>query len=130
MISEYASFTATVIPGAGRGKGLGTPTINLRLVDVPADIQEGVYAGIIDIPSLNLHAQAAAIHYGPRPVFGDDTAFEVHLLDLSPNTAPDTLIVHLQKRLRDVRNFESPEALKRQIAEDIRQTREIIASTH
>ena len=150
------SFIVHPIRGAGRGKGLGYPTINVRLEDVPDEIEEGVYAGWITIdnqqPTVNnqqlivdsrqrsvsranpakrdervdCRRFPAAIHYGPRPFFDDTVAFEVHLIDYSPTPVPDSFTLKLVKRLRSVRHFSTVQSLKEQIAMDIDQTRDIL----
>jgi riboflavin kinase/FMN adenylyltransferase len=119
-------FTGRVIRGAGRGRIIGTPTINLDLHDVPATLEQGIYACLIDIPGSDQNEWKAAVHFGPRPVFDDDVAFEVHLLDTKLPEPPPSLHVHVIAYLRDVRNFPSVEALQAQIFEDIRQTRDIL----
>ncbi len=43
------SFQARVIRGAGRGKSLGTPTLNLDRRDVPEDLEEGIHACLVKL---------------------------------------------------------------------------------
>lgn len=119
-------FSAHVITGSGRGKMIGTPTINIDLNDVPADIDEGIYAGWAKIDK---EWHIAAIHYGPRPVFHDTTSFEVCLLDTAVEDPPKTIDIILIEWLRDVLDFPSTDDLRTQIAADIDQTRAIL-STH
>lgn len=116
-------FSARVITGAGRGRGLGTPTLNVDLNDVPAAIKEGIYAGWVKIDRI---WHMAAIHYGPRPVFKDSTAFEAHLLDTMIETPPEILEIVLISRLRDVADFPSSGALMKQIEDDIAKSRAIL----
>lgn len=112
-------FTASTITGAGRGKGLGTPTINLNLDQIPDELNEGIYVCIAN-------DQHAVMHYGPRPVFHDTLSCEVHLLDTIPSTDLEEVSVNVLERIRDVRNFDSPETLKKQIEEDIRKAKDIL----
>jgi len=113
------SFTAATVTGAGRGKGLGTPTINLNLDQVPAALEEGIYACIAN-------GQPAVMHYGPRPVFRDSTTCEVHFLDAAPAKDLASLTVTVVEKIRDVQNFASVNALKEQIEEDISRARVLI----
>ena len=69
---------------------------------------------------------ASAIHYGPRPVFKDSPAFEVHLLDQAPASTPEEASVELVKRLRDVSDFGSTGDLLKQIEQDIEETRAVL----
>ncbi len=124
---EPITFTAAVTAGAGRGKTMGIPTLNVSLADVPSHVQEGVYAGLVNIRS---ESHFAAIHYGPRPVFHDSKTFEAHLLDTTHLEAPKTVTITLVARLRDVRNFPSPEELVAQIDRDIARTRAILKSPY
>jgi Cys-tRNA(Pro) deacylase len=120
-----ARFATDPIPGKGRGKGLGFPTINLR---IPAELsmEHGIYAARVTIQG---RAYAAALHYGPVPAFGEDTpSLEVHLLDTALEQAPDEVEVEVVRYLRPVRSFETPAALSAQIADDVRRTREVLAA--
>lgn len=116
-------FHGRVITGAGRGKTIGTPTLNIDLNDVPAMTEDGIYAGWAQLDGT---WQMAAIHYGPRPVFHDSESFELYLLDTTVDTAPESLEIVLIERLRDVLNFPSKEDLMTQIADDVTQTRAIL----
>jgi riboflavin kinase/FMN adenylyltransferase len=116
-------FSAKVVSGAGRGKDIGTPTINLDLHDVPADLKEGIYACRAKIDG---EWMDAAMHYGPRPVFKDDTACEVYVLDIELVNAPETLEVSVHGYLREVMDFPSVEELQARIASDIERTRAML----
>lgn len=112
-------FSARVVSGAGRGRTIGTPTMNLDLNDIP-QIEEGIYAGWAKLEGA---WHMAAIHFGPRPVFNDSLSFEVHLLDTAVQHAPERLEIALADYLRPVRDFPSPTDLMAQIAKDVDQAR-------
>lgn len=118
-------FTSTPIPGSGRGKGLSVPTINLDLHHIPIELEEGIY-----VCTVRLHEEqdqmGATMHYGPRPVFKDSRSCEIHLLDMTIGTPPETVEVTVIKRLRSVENFPSPEKLVEQIQKDNDQARAIL----
>jgi riboflavin kinase/FMN adenylyltransferase len=116
-------FTARVVSGAGRGRVLGTPTLNLALEQVPKELQEGIYACRA---FLDGSWQPGALHYGPRPVFKDSVACEVHLLDTALQQAPASLEVKVVAYLREIRDFPTVEALQAQIADDITRIRAIL----
>ena len=113
------TFTARVIPGAGRGGRLGVPTLNLNLDDVPKDLPHGIYA-------CRVGALLGALHYGPRPVFDDSVSCEVHLIDTVVAIPPTEVKVEIVQRLRDIKNFDSEEDLIWQMNEDIRSARRAI----
>jgi riboflavin kinase/FMN adenylyltransferase len=116
----------TVVAGAGRGRGLGVPTINLAPPDprklLPPD---GVYAVWVTVEGAGSGEQGAGRRYGgmvnqgPRPTFGDETrTLEAHLFDFAGDLSGATVTVAWVERLRDVRTFPSREALVAQLARD------------
>src|SRR5262249_13280127 len=70
----------SVEPGAGRGKGLGFPTLNLKLPP-GQDVRHGIYAMRVDVGGKRY---PAAGYVGARPTFGgSEPVLEAHLLDFS-----------------------------------------------
>lgn len=127
--SSILHFRACVTSGRRRGAALRKPTINLSLQDVPSTLAEGIYAcrailffedGSADGPF------PAAMHFGPRPVFNDTVSCEVHLIDITPSSFLTCVEVEVVKRLRDVQDFPSVEALKEQMERDIEEARGIL----
>lgn len=118
-------FFAHVIQGSGRGKGMGTPTLNVDLGDVPSDLEEGIYACkvMVDDGIWN-----GAMHYGPRPVHKDTKSCEVHILDEELLEAPESIDVEVVGYLRPVLDFASEEALIAQIADDIEKARGMLSA--
>ena len=121
-MQKNISFTAQVQTGEGKGKALGAPTMNLNLADVPADLSEGVYAVYV-LEGETKHP--ATMHYGARPTLGFEPSCEIHFLD-SPHNEKERLTVEVIQKLRDVQDFGSEEALKKQIAEDIERTKNLL----
>ena len=116
-----STFTASLISGRGRGRHLGFPTLNLKVSKESPD--QGVYA--VRARFLN-QIENAVIHVGPRPTFHeDDVSIEVHLLDFDGELPAqgESIEVEILGRLREVMTFDSPEALKKRIAQDIMQAR-------
>lgn len=110
------AFTAGVVRGAGRGKGMGTPTINLAPKALSSIGKQGIYAvwAIIDGDRL-----PGVMHAGERPVFDDEPSVEVHLLENVPETTPAEVTVEVVEYLRPVADFDSIEELQAQIRRDI-----------
>ncbi|RIK64480.1 MAG: bifunctional riboflavin kinase/FAD synthetase [Planctomycetota bacterium] len=116
------ALVGTVIHGAGAGRRLGFPTINLDVGKqlVPA---EGVYAGAAEVAGLRA---PAAVSIGTRPTLGGTSlAIEAFVLDESGDWYAETARLELFRRLRDQRKFDGPQALSAQIAVDVQQVREI-----
>ncbi len=118
-------FRARVIRGAGRGKQLGIPTLNLELREVPAELTEGIYACFVIIDGSRLQG---AMHYGPRPVFKSGIACEIHLLDTAIDEPPRDVDVDVRGRIREVRDFPSTAAMLLQIKDDIAAIRSILGA--
>lgn len=114
-----------VVPGAGRGDGLGYPTANLRTPPRLLLPARGVYAGR---GYLGGEAWPAAINVGTNPTFGGETLHvEAYLLGFEGDIRGEILTVEFWERLRDEVRFESPDALSRQIGEDVARTRELVS---
>ena len=117
------SVRGTVAPGAGRGRGIGVPTINLAPPDprklLPPD---GVYAVWVTIEGRGKGEGGRVggmMNQGPRPTFGDDTrTLEVHLFDFAGDLYGEAVTVAWVERLRDVRAFPSRDALVAQLERD------------
>lgn len=116
-----------VVEGERKGRELGFPTANLRLLGdnklLPA---EGVYAARVDLRS---GSWAGAVHLGPRPVFdGFASTLEVHLLDFDRDIYGEEVHLHFVERLRAVAPFESVDALVAQIRADVDRTRSLLSA--
>ncbi len=121
-------FTSTHIKGSGRGHKIGFPTINLV---VPSDFEldVGIYAVWVAITG---STYKGALHYGSIPTFNEkDTSLEIHLLDITDHTVPDThgvdIKVDIVEKLRDIKFFDTAEDLALQIDRDVNRVRSILA---
>lgn len=107
-----------VAHGAGRGRTIGVPTINLPVPDerklLPPD---GVYAVWVTIEGRGRYG--GMMNQGSRPTFGvAERGLEVHLFDFAGDLYGATVWVEWVQRLRDVRTFPSREALIEQLTQD------------
>ena len=117
-------FSVLSTPGRGRGYGskYTVPTINLSRYEefVPND---GVY---ISRTRVGQECFDSVTNVGGRPTFGTESfAVETHLLNFHPiELAPDTEVeIYFLQRLRDEIKFPSVDALREQIARDVRKAR-------
>lgn len=119
------SFTADVTTGSGKGKLIGTPTINLVTDRLPS-MDEGIYACTA---TLNGKVEKAVMHYGPRPVFQDPKpSCEIHLLDRLLKDSPASLEVTVIGYLREIRDYPTVDGLRYQIERDIDEARAMLAN--
>jgi riboflavin kinase/FMN adenylyltransferase len=115
-----------VVRGDGRGRRLGFPTANLGAIDqvIPAD---GVYAGQAVVRGA---AFRCAISIGSTPTFGAGVRrVEAHLLDFKDALYGESLAVDFASFLRDQATFSSPEALVRQLEQDVQAVRRLPIET-
>lgn len=116
-LGRLYSVTGRVERGAGRGKTIGIPTINLAPPGprklLPPD---GVYACVVSWEGGTCGAMA---NLGPRPTFGEQArALEAHLFDFSGDLYGQAVTVGFVRRLREVVKFASAEALIGQLGRD------------
>jgi riboflavin kinase/FMN adenylyltransferase len=107
----------TVVHGAGRGRTIGIPTVNLAPPGprklLPPD---GVYACVV---SWQGESHGAMANLGPRPTFGETArALEAHLFGFTGDLYGAEVHVEFHRRLRDVMAFQSVDALKAQLQRD------------
>ena len=113
----------SILSSAGRGRGYGTkytvPTINLSRYEelIPGD---GVY---ITRTRVGQECFDSVTNVGNRPTFGEESfAVETHLLNFHPIelTAETEVEIHFLQRLRGEIKFPSIDALREQIARDVK----------
>ncbi|MBH0203380.1 MAG: bifunctional riboflavin kinase/FAD synthetase [Nitrospira sp.] len=128
MLGRHYGLSGVVSPGEGRGRTLGCPTANLRLPPdrvVPAD---GIYASVV---IMDQERHDAVAYIGTRPTFhGGERGLEVSILDGIHELYGRTLTVEFIGRIRGDAQFESGEALSRQIADDVDSARGILRRYH
>ena len=118
-------FSGQVVPGQGRGRDLGFPTANLKVVGAD-QLPRGVYVAKINGAAPEPYWSVANIGY--RPTFGrQELAVEVHVLDFTGDLYERNIEVVLKKKLRDERAFTGSDQLVAQICSDIQQARALIA---
>ena len=122
------SFAGRVVPGAGRGKGLGYPTLNLQLGSRRKLLPpHGVYAVYVESVEGGF---GGMMNLGPRPTFGDAAiTLEVHLFEGSGDWYGRQVRVEFVSRLRDTMKFSGPAELVKQLETDARNARAALTAT-
>jgi len=125
------SVRAVVERGAGRGRTIGVPTINLTSPDprklLPPD---GVYAVRVEVGKRDTRSgkrYGGMMNQGSRPTFGVHArGLEIHLFDFSGDLYGQAVTVEWVRRLRDTQTFPSRQALVAQIERDAVAARAIL----
>jgi riboflavin kinase / FMN adenylyltransferase len=121
LLGRPFSLTGEIRPGAGRGRTILFPTLNMvpRQELLP---KLGVYA---TVSTLRGDAFSSVTNVGTRPTFnGQGVTIESHLLGFQEDVADGEIEVAFHARLRDERKFSGPDELREQIARDIASARE------
>lgn len=117
MLGRRYDLVARVGEGAGRGRKLGVPTINLAGISARKQLPpDGVYAVRVE-----WHGGQAGgmMNQGPRPTFGEEArTLEAHLFGVNEDLYGEWVRLEWVARLRDVRQFASPAELTRQLERD------------
>jgi riboflavin kinase/FMN adenylyltransferase len=123
LLGRWYNVAGPVVTGFGRGIKLGFPTANIepeKELLPPA----GIYAAFVEVDQKRY---MAALNIGIKPTFADYTfTFEAHLLDFKGDLRGKILNAKFVEKLRDIIKFDSPEALKKQIAADVEKARAIL----
>jgi riboflavin kinase/FMN adenylyltransferase len=124
MLGRTYSLASNVIGGDQLGRQLGFPTANLDPDDLVIP-PNGVYAAHVHVQG-RLHR--AVVNIGTRPTLRNPQPklqVEAHLLDVSADLYGQEMEIAFVEKLRDEQKFSSPEALQKQIQNDIEAARRL-----
>jgi riboflavin kinase/FMN adenylyltransferase len=126
LLGRSYTLDGEVVMGDQRGRALGYPTANMLCPPGLVLPAEGVYAGwLIVAESTRL---PAAISVGANPTF-DGTACRVEAYALDRDDLElygKRVTVEFSARLRGMQRFDSPEALRKQMVDDVARCRELL----
>ena len=125
LLGRWHFLSGRVVRGRERGRTIGFPTANLDCETecIPPD---GVYAARV---ILDDGAHPSIANIGMRPTFSESArAIEAHIFDFARDLYDTRIKIELIERIRSERKFDTPEALKAQIALDLLRAREIISA--
>lgn len=117
LLGRPYTVSGRVMQGAGRGRTMGVPTINVgEFGDRKLLPPDGVYAARVEWRD----GQAGGmLNQGPRPTFGDTRrTVEVHLFGVDEDLYGEWVRVEWVERLRDVERFTSGDQLQDQLKRD------------
>jgi riboflavin kinase/FMN adenylyltransferase len=125
LLGRPMTFRGRVVPGAGRGKGLGIPTAN---VDTGEQIlpPDGVYLARV---FRGADTAPAVMNLGVRPTFegSGERVLEVHVPGWQGDLTGEALEVRPVRFLRAERKFEGAAALRTQIEADLEALAQAVA---
>jgi riboflavin kinase/FMN adenylyltransferase len=110
------TITGIVHKGNSQGAKLGAPTANLDLA-LAKDLPKGLYTCTVTIGT-STAPYRGLLYYGHNSLSEKD-CLEVHLLDFKGDLYGEKISVITTRFLRRQKKFKTPEALKKQIEEDI-----------
>ncbi len=113
-----------VVRGAARGRELGFPTANV-LLDPVTQLLHGIYAVRACVDGRTYDSVAS---YGRRPQFDNGApVLETMLFDFEADLYGKTLAVEFVDFIRAEAKFDSVDALKAQMAKDVRAARDMLS---
>ena len=122
LLSENFFLLGEVFKDRGVGKTLNFPTANILYPKDKFPIKKGVYETRTVIDG---KAYKGITNFGARPTFDDTTVLtETYLDGFAGDLYGKTLKVGFIRFLREIVKFDSADALKKQLSEDIRRVRE------
>jgi riboflavin kinase/FMN adenylyltransferase len=123
LLGRHYSICGRVKHGDKRGRLLGFPTLNLRLIR-PMAVQ-GVY--LVQVKAVAEQLKFGVANVGRRPtVDGKVQLLEVYLLDFAGDCYGKLIEVEFLNLIRPEQKFASIEALKHQIALDVETAKNLI----
>ena len=126
LIGRPFSLHGRVTTGAGRGVELGFRTTNLDIDPEQALPADGVYATWAYVDD---KAYQSMTNIGKCPTFGyNERTVEVYILNYDSDLYGHELKIDIIERLRDEKQFNTAEELRKQIIEDVNQGRAILSS--
>ena len=119
LLGRPYTLTGSVLHGRGVGHTLGFPTANISLEENRKMLpKEGVYA-------VKIGKYLGMANLGALPTFNiEKPTLEVHLSDFNGDLYGQTVEVQFIHRLRDIVRFDSVEALKHQLQQDLEQLKQ------
>jgi riboflavin kinase / FMN adenylyltransferase len=120
MLGRPFALAGEIAQGAGQGRKLVVPTLNLRTTQ-ESMLKTGVY---VTETMVEGRSYKSATNIGLRPTFdGSHRTIESHLFDFSQIMTSGPMEIRFWARLRDEMKFTAPEALREQVMKDLEQAR-------
>jgi riboflavin kinase/FMN adenylyltransferase len=128
LLGRWFEIEGRIVAGAGRGRNVTVPTLNLEPENELVPCQ-GVY---ITRTEMDHGPWVDSItNVGTRPTFGGGfQTIETFVLKASVPGEPSTARLQFIRRVRDERQFDSPELLREQIGRDVQAATKFFRRLH
>lgn len=115
-------FVSKVYRGDRLGRAIGFPTINLDVDVIEGEnLKKGVYGAQVFVEG---EEYTGVMYYGPRLVLGETKdVLEIHILDFEKDIYEKQVRVRVGRFVRGVMDFESMEAMQKQLKKDVKEVR-------
>ncbi len=111
---DLIRLQGTVVKGVQRGRKMNSPTIN---ISGDFDLEYGIYACKVKTSKGDF---LGGMHFGPRITFNEDKpVMEIRLIDFEGDLYGETVKIDVYNKIREIRKYDSVDALKAQIEKDI-----------
>jgi riboflavin kinase/FMN adenylyltransferase len=136
LLDRPYRLIGSIVPGQGKGKQLGFPTLNLEKPQQLVPV-EGVYAGTVELAEnieevcITKEKIPAAFSIGRATTYGagQSLLIEAHLLvDYAERFTGRYMAMDFIERIRSQQKFETEKELSAQIAKDCEKARKILAT--
>lgn len=126
LLGRPYSIKGEVVKGIQLGTDLGFPTCNVNPQRKTIPLH-GVFACEVRLADVYL---PAAVNIGYRPTVTDDgdALLEAHILDFDQDIYGRSIEIIFKQKIREEVKFDGLESLKKQIATDVAQVREVLGS--
>jgi len=126
LLGYKYQLSGRVRQGEKRGRTIGFPTINMKVLDHIA-AKHGVYAVLVH--GLSDTAVKGVANLGNRPtVEGAENRLETHLFDFNADVYSKYVCVELVKFIRPEKRFESFDSLRSQILIDAKEAKKTLSN--
>ncbi len=120
LLNRNWSVVGKVIKGQKRGRKIGFPTCNLKLIDYVVP-KLGVYA--VKVKTKNFNRNGIA-NIGYRPTFnGKNLLLETNIFGINKNLYNKVISINFKRFIRPEKKFRNLKHLKKQIKLDIKQAK-------
>lgn len=127
LLGHPFQVSGTVIEGAKVGRAIGYPTANVQPSPDLVALPDGIYVALAGLPGERVN-RPAMTYIGMRPALNTGSRLiETHLLDFAGDLYGMNLATDILERLRPDATFNGVDELVRQLQDDERNTRRILA---